>query len=112
MEKNPNSVLGKPGPLQGLNTGRDSLSLAKLDLKSGVVLFDLEKMRRSRMLSLYLQPHRWEGCSNLKVVPRAAELMAKFGYPMMLGDQDWFTNLQWDQPMLVHILPCRFNAQV
>ena len=64
------------------------------------------------MLSRYLQPHRWKGCSNLKVVPRAAELMAKFGYPMMLGDQDWFTNLQWDQPMLVHILPCRFNAQV
>ena len=38
--------------------------------------------------------------------------MGKFGYPMMLGDQDWFTNLQWEQPMLVHPLPCRFNAQV
>ena len=43
---------------------------------------------------------------------RAGELMGKFGYPMMLGDQDWFTNLQWEQPMLVHLLPCRFNAQV
>ena len=38
--------------------------------------------------------------------------MDKFGYPMLLGDQDWFTNLQWEQPMLVHVLPCRFNAQV
>ena len=43
---------------------------------------------------------------------RAGELMDKFGYPMLLGDQDWFTNLQWEQPMLVHPLPCRFNAQV
>jgi len=85
LKKNPNSVLGKPGPLQGLNTG--------------VVLFNLERMRRSSLLSQYLQPHR------------AGVLMDKFGYPMMLGDQDWFTNLQFEQPMLVHLLPCRFNAQ-
>ena len=30
---------------------------------------------------------------------------------MTLGDQDWFTNLAWDQPHMFYILPCHYNAQ-
>ena len=60
LKQNPNSVLGRPGPLQGLNTGEDFLPGWTFEVfKSGVVLFNLDRMRRSRLLSRYLQPHRW-----------------------------------------------------
>ena len=58
LKKNPNSVLGKPGPLQGLNTGRFLFVKIIMEEFSGVVLFNLERMRRSSLLSQYLQPHR------------------------------------------------------
>ena len=80
------SLLGLPGPKQGLNTG--------------VVLFQLEKMRQSKKLYPYLAP----------IVVRS--LIDKYGIAQMsLGDQDWLTCLSWDHPDLFHILPCQFNRQ-
>ena len=85
LEDHYGSPLGLPGPQQGLNTG--------------VVLFNLKRMRESRLYPEYLHPDRVD------------ELIRKYGYNMTVGDQDWFTNLAWDHPEKFYILPCHFNAQ-
>ena len=78
--------LGLPGPRQGLNTG--------------VVLFDLDKMRESEEIARFVKPEK------------VGQLLDKYGLARMsLGDQDWLTCLGWDQPHLFHILPCQFNRQ-
>ena len=78
--------LGLPGPHQGFNTG--------------VVLFNLERMRKSEEISRFVQPDK------------VGQLLDKYGLARMsLGDQDWLTCLGWDQPHLFHILPCMFNRQ-
>ena len=86
LEANPQSTLGAPGAQQGLNTG--------------VVLFDLEKMRKNRIYNGYL---------NAKSVH---VLFKKYRMDLTLGDQDWFTLLSFEQPQLVSLLPCRFNVQL
>jgi len=84
-EVHPDTQLGHPGPLQGFN--------------SGVVLYDLEKMRKSQVYNSYLEPLM------------AEELLAKYLYRATLAEQDWMTNLGFSYPELFHVLPCHFNAQ-
>ena len=81
----PETYLGKPGRYQGLNTG--------------VVLFDLAKMRRSSQYNNNLSPER------------VHLLFSTYQMKMTVGDQDWFTLLSYQQENLFSILPCQFNAQ-
>ena len=85
LEDHYGSPLGLPGPQQGLNTG--------------VVLFNFKSMRESKVYQDYLRPD-W-----------VDELIMKYGYNMTVGDQDWFTDLAWDQPDKFFILPCHYNYQ-
>ena len=85
LKQNPGSALGLPGEKQGFNTG--------------VVLFDLKRMRASRLYNKMISPQR------------VKEIQEKYKYKFTLGDQDWFTNLGWLHPELFYILPCKFNSQ-
>jgi len=79
------SKLGQPGNQQGLN--------------SGVVLFDLERMRNSTEYNKY--------CEAEEMV----DMFHKYFHQPSLGDQDWFTDVGFENPDLFYILPCQFNAQ-
>ena len=74
-----------PGPTQGFNTG--------------VVLYNLEAMRRSTLYNKYLSP----GMVDM--------ILRKFMYEFTLAEQDWFTSLSFLHPDLFYVLPCRFNRQ-
>jgi len=82
----PGSTLGDPGPTQGFNTG--------------VVLFDLDRMRGSDKYNSFLDPDE------------VKRVISKYGYHISLGDQDWFTNIGFESPDLFYRLPCQFNAQI
>ena len=56
--------------LQGFNTG--------------VVLFDLERMRESEEYNKYISE------------TEVGRVMRKYGYHISLGDQDWFTNIGFE----------------
>ena len=79
------SELGMPGRFQGLNTG--------------VVLFHLEKMRRSKEYNQHITPEK------------VTALFQHYRTKMTVGDQDWFTLLSFTEPQLFTILPCQYNAQ-
>lgn len=81
----PSTRIGRPGRLQGLNTG--------------VVLYHLERMRESWLYNSYLHPEAVD------------HLMERYHLKMSVGDQDWFTALSFAQPRLFSHLPCRFNTQ-
>ena len=81
----PASTLGDPGPTQGFNTG--------------VVLYNLARMRESPEYNRLLSSEE------------VRRVMNKYGYPVSLGDQDWFTNIGFEVPHLFYRLPCQFNAQ-
>lgn len=83
--KHPGTKIGEPGRFQGLNTG--------------VVLYRLERMRRSVLYSSYLHPEA------------LADLMDRYKLEMSLAEQDWFTALSFAQPSLIGHLPCRWNTQ-
>ena len=85
ISREPNTSLGLPGPSQGFN--------------SGVVLYQLERMRRSELYNYYTSPGGVD------------ELMTKYSYRMFLAEQDWLTNLGFSHPHLIHNLPCQFNRQ-
>jgi hypothetical protein len=85
IETDLDTHLGKPGRFQGLNTG--------------VVLFDLEKMRNSVEYN------------NLLTADAVNKLFKTFQMKMTVGDQDWFTLLSFQNPHLFSILPCQFNTQ-
>ena len=58
---------------------------------TGVVLFDLERMRRSAEYNQYLEAEE------------VARVMNKYGYHVSLGDQDWFTNIGFEVSRLMPI---------
>merc|ERR1719215_387312 len=80
-----NTVIGKPGRFQGLN--------------SGVVLYDFKKMRQNK---IYQSALTAEGVQKLQTT---------YGIKTNVGDQDWFTMMSWKHPGLFHVLPCEFNTQ-
>ena len=60
-DKNPGTEIGSPGPLQGVNTG--------------VVLLNLERMRKSKKFNSYLEPKEID------------QLCQKFSFKGFIGDQ-------------------------
>ncbi|XP_023327693.1 xyloside xylosyltransferase 1 [Eurytemora carolleeae] len=80
------SIIGKPGKMQGYN--------------SGVVLFHLKKMRENKLYNQYLQSE------NIR------KIMKKYvGVQISTGDQDWFNLVGFTSPELFFPLPCVFNMQ-
>jgi len=84
-EANPNSTLGEPGSMQGVNTG--------------VMLLRLDRMRQSHRFNQYLQHETLD------------RLCQKFAFNGFLGHQDWWNLIVWDDPGMLHPLPCGFNYQ-
>ena len=81
----PETRLGLPGELQGVNTG--------------VVLLHLERMRRSEKFNRYLEPEAID------------ELCEEFSFKGFIGDQDWWNLVVWDSPEMLFPLHCSFNFQ-
>lgn len=69
-------------------------------LNSGVMLFNLERIRNS------------EFYGSLISEPMVQNLVKKYLFKGHLGDQDYFTILGYERPELVHMLPCQFNRQL
>jgi len=84
--QHPGTHIGEPGRYQGLNTG--------------VVLYNLARMRASEQWQNYLDKEN------------VAKLKFEYGFHVTVGDQDWFTNVSFNSSELVYILPCEFNTQV
>ena len=83
--ENPNTELGKPGDLQGYNTG--------------VALYDLTCLRQSPLFTNYSSPSQ------------ISKVIEKFMFPLTLSDQDWLTLLSFEAPSLFYQLPCHYNVQ-
>ncbi|XP_005092847.1 xyloside xylosyltransferase 1 [Aplysia californica] len=88
-KKNPGTRIGEPPPtgLTGFN--------------SGVVLLDLDKMRRSKVYNVYLDEVRM-----------LSSLVQKYEFQGNLGDQDLFTLISIENEELFYVLPCRWNRQL
>jgi len=84
----PNSSVGRPGKWQGYNTG--------------VVLFNLEKMRES---STYMEEAKLD-----KMVDLFESFLPASDWG--LGDQEWITLFGWKYPDMVRLLPCEYNRQI
>ncbi|XP_023326036.1 uncharacterized protein LOC111699566 [Eurytemora carolleeae] len=71
-----------------------------LGLNTGVVLFNLEEMRKSE---LYLEQVQ---------INRIKQLYNHFKVNgWVVGDQEWFNLLMWRYPHLYKVLPCEYNVQ-
>jgi len=69
-------------------------------LNTGVVLYNLEKMRQDETYQEQLKSENYE------------KLLKSYGInKMMVGDQDWLTLLIWTYPHLAKVLPCEYNVQ-
>ncbi|XP_025067280.1 xyloside xylosyltransferase 1 [Alligator sinensis] len=86
--ENPRTKVGDPPPdgLPGFN--------------SGVLLLDLEAMRRSPLYNRLLEPAALQ------------ELTEKYHFKGHLGDQDFFTLVGMEHPELFHVLDCTWNRQL
>lgn len=86
--ENPHTKVGDPPPdgLPGFN--------------SGVLLLDLEAMRRSPLYNRLLEPAALQ------------ELTEKYHFKGHLGDQDFFTLVGMEHPELFHVLDCTWNRQL
>ena len=87
-QQNPDTEIGEPGNLQGLNTG--------------VVLYNLQRMRDNEKYNHYV-----DNASGL-----LDKLTKKFFYRSHLGDQCFFSLLSFEHPEWFHILPCSYNFQL
>lgn len=87
-KENPKSHVGDPPPdgLPGFN--------------SGVMLLNLEAMRRSTLYNQLLEPGR------------IAQLAEKYHFRGHLGDQDFFTMIGMEHRELFYLLPCGWNRQL
>jgi lipopolysaccharide biosynthesis glycosyltransferase len=87
-KENPETRVGNPPPngLPGFN--------------SGVLLLDLEKMRKSKIYSDLINPETVE------------KLTEKYYFKGHLGDQDFFTLLSMENEDLFYVLPCTWNRQL
>lgn len=87
-KENPLTKVGDPPPdgLPGFN--------------SGVMLLDLEAMRRSTLYNRLLQPNH------------VAQLADQYRFRGHLGDQDFFTMIGMEHPELFYPLSCGWNRQL
>ncbi|KAF7491812.1 Xyloside xylosyltransferase 1 [Sarcoptes scabiei] len=67
---------------------------------SGVLLLDLERMRRSKLYQSLLSP---------KIIEHLSQ---KYRFRGHLGDQDFYTLIGIDHRSLFHVLPCGWNRQL
>jgi lipopolysaccharide biosynthesis glycosyltransferase len=68
---------------------------------TGVVLYDLEKIRQSATWAAEIAS------------PAAIDQLARKHWMVgTVGDQDWMTLMGFEHPELIRILPCEFNLQV
>ncbi|XP_015216702.1 xyloside xylosyltransferase 1 [Lepisosteus oculatus] len=86
--ENPKTAVGGPPP-----DGQPGFN-------SGVMLLDLEAMRRSALYNQLLEP------------ARVARLADKYHFQGHLGDQDFFTMIGMEHPGLFHALDCGWNRQL
>ncbi|XP_015727350.1 xyloside xylosyltransferase 1 [Coturnix japonica] len=86
--ENPQTRVGEPPPdgLPGFN--------------SGVLLLNLEAMRRSKLYNQLLEPSMVQ------------KLTEKYHFKGHLGDQDFFTMVGMEHPELFHVLDCTWNRQL
>ncbi|XP_066858141.1 xyloside xylosyltransferase 1 isoform X2 [Anser cygnoides] len=86
--ENPHTKVGEPPPdgLPGFN--------------SGVLLLNLEAMRRSKLYNQLLEP------------ATVQKLTEKYRFKGHLGDQDFFTMVGMEHPELFHVLDCTWNRQL
>jgi lipopolysaccharide biosynthesis glycosyltransferase len=86
--ENPNTRVGGPPPngLTGFN--------------SGVLLLDLDKMRKSKIYESLLTPEAVDRLTN------------KYHFRGHLGDQDFFSLIGMEHEELFHVLPCTWNRQL
>ncbi|XP_050413843.1 xyloside xylosyltransferase 1 isoform X1 [Patella vulgata] len=86
--QNPGTRVGEPSPdgLTGFN--------------SGVLLLDLDRMRKSALYNSLLNPN---------IIKNLTE---KYQFKGHLGDQDLFTLLSLDYEKLFYVLPCSWNRQL
>ncbi|XP_042734089.1 xyloside xylosyltransferase 1 isoform X1 [Tympanuchus pallidicinctus] len=86
--ENPQTRVGEPPPdgLPGFN--------------SGVLLLNLEAMRRSKLYNQLLEPGMVQ------------KLTEKYHFKGHLGDQDFFTMVGMEHPELFHVLDCTWNRQL
>ncbi|KAG5851471.1 hypothetical protein ANANG_G00093790 [Anguilla anguilla] len=87
-KENPKSKVGEPPP-----DGQPGFN-------SGVMLLDLEAMRRSALYNQLLEPGRVAG------------LAEKYHLQGHLGDQDFFSLIGMEHPELFSPLPCGWNRQL
>ncbi|XP_058257555.1 xyloside xylosyltransferase 1 isoform X1 [Hemibagrus wyckioides] len=87
-KENPKSRVGDPPPdgLPGFN--------------SGVMLLNLDTMRRSALYNRLLEPEH------------VAHLTEKYHFRGHLGDQDFFSMIGMEHPELFHHLDCGWNRQL
>lgn len=69
-------------------------------LNSGVVMLNLERIRRSKLFEDVLRPEHVE------------RLVHKYQFRGHLGDQDYYTLLGYDVPGLIYRLDCVWNRQL
>ncbi|XP_014243230.1 xyloside xylosyltransferase 1 [Cimex lectularius] len=69
-------------------------------INSGVLLLDLEKMRRSTLYQHVLEEHE------------VNRLASKYIFKGHLGDQDFYSLLTFEHPSLIHRLDCGWNRQL
>ncbi|XP_044277084.1 xyloside xylosyltransferase 1 [Varanus komodoensis] len=87
-QEHPGTRVGEPPPegLPGFN--------------SGVLLLQLDAMRRSELYNRLLEPEALQ------------ELASRFHFRGHLGDQDFFTLAGMEHPELFHVLDCTWNRQL
>ncbi|XP_071536915.1 xyloside xylosyltransferase 1 [Panulirus ornatus] len=88
-KKHPNTTLGSP-PTEGGFPG----------FNSGVVLVDIDKLRKSQVISGYL------------VKSKLIEKTRYYSFQGHLGDQDLYTLIAFDYPEVFYTLPCGWNRQL
>ncbi|KAG7177737.1 xyloside xylosyltransferase 1-like [Homarus americanus] len=88
-KKHPNTTFGSP-PTQGGFPG----------FNSGVVLVDINKLRKSDIIRKYLSK------SKLR------EKTTYYSFQGHLGDQDLYTMIALDHPELFYTIPCGWNRQL
>jgi len=69
-------------------------------VNSGLVLYKLDNMRKSREYNEELTAERMESLSG-RYLPN---------HDWNLAEQDWFSLLSWEKAHLVKLLPCQFNV--
>lgn len=85
----------------GTHIGEPSIEGGHPGFNSGVLLLDLDKLRKSQLFLLLNQEMT------------VKQLVEKYDFTNAhLGDQDFYTVTSFEHPELYHVLPCSWNRQL